>query len=580
MIGYHRALPAALAALATRTASANVEPSNQQSFADELTSNLYTKANECSSALGVSMAFSLVYPGCTDDGITEIQDVMGYPDDTNMQLVWENQTQRMLAASPGGCLGGSFCDADAPLLQIANSVWFDDGDTLNQDYEAVVGEYAKQIDFEAADSPVIVNEWVSDSTNGLIDSIVDESKPLFPPYVLIAINSIYLKASWAEQFPKYKTNLDSFYATSAKDVNEASDAHFMNNVDYFSYSHDALPGYQVIDLPFASSTMSMIFVLPNYVATNGEGDTVAHVFDAVTSRDLIAALENLSSTRVALSVPKFKFESKYDDGLKDALMSTGITAPFTEGSRALCGIFENAANCEKLIIDKVVQKTIIDVNEEGVEAAAVTMVGVSLTSIGPVITDDPVLMVLDHPFQFFIYDKTEDLVLFEGRLGAPELPEGMPEMALTEGKHSDNDFWLNEFGVETVVDPPAVALVVTDTSSTTTTKATESSTTGATLASGSSTSDPTSVASSSTTTTQPGGGSDATASDPTSLADSTTTTQPGGGSDVTTTKATAAPDPPTSSPTMASDPTSVGNVVTGSSMLASIVLASALVLSW
>ena len=144
MIGYHRALPAALTALATRTVSANVEPSNQQSFADELTSNLYTKANECSSALGVSMAFSLVYPGCTDDGITEIQAVMGYPDGMNMQLVWEHQMQRMLAASPGGCLGGgSFCNVDAPLLHIANSIWFDDGDALKTSYEAVVAKYAK-----------------------------------------------------------------------------------------------------------------------------------------------------------------------------------------------------------------------------------------------------------------------------------------------------------------------------------------------------------------------------------------------------------------------------------------------------
>ena len=298
--------------------------------------------------------------------------------------------QRMLTASPGGCLGGgSFCNVDAPLLHIANSIWFDDGDALKTSYEAVVAKYAKQIDFEAADSPVTVNDWVNDSTKGLINSIVDESKPLFPPYVLIAINSIYLKASWAEQFPKYKTNLDSFYASSAKDMNEASDAHFMNTGEYFSYSHNALPGYQVIDLPFASSKMSMIFVLPNYIAKNDEGDTITHVFDAVTSTDLTEALGNLSSTRVALSVPKFKFESKYDEGLKDALISSGITSPFTKESRALCKIFKDATNCENLIIDKVVQKTVIDVNEEGVEAAAVTMVGVSLASIRPVITDDP-----------------------------------------------------------------------------------------------------------------------------------------------------------------------------------------------
>ena len=126
----------------------------------------------------------------------------------------------------------------------------------------MVGSYAKQTDFEAEDSPVIINEWVNNATNGLIDSIVDEGAPLFPPYVLITINSIYLKARWTEQFAKYRTNLDTFYASASRNA-EVSKAHFMNHVfDYLPYSHDALPGYQVVKIPFAASQMSMIFVLP------------------------------------------------------------------------------------------------------------------------------------------------------------------------------------------------------------------------------------------------------------------------------------------------------------------------------
>ena len=56
-----------------------------------------------------------------------------------------------------------------------------------------------------------MNEWVSKSTNGLINPIVPDNNPLFPPYILIAINSIYLKATWGLQFQKRRTNLDSFY---------------------------------------------------------------------------------------------------------------------------------------------------------------------------------------------------------------------------------------------------------------------------------------------------------------------------------------------------------------------------------
>eukprot|EP00579_Thalassiosira_antarctica_P017117 CAMPEP_0201945886 /NCGR_PEP_ID=MMETSP0903-20130614/54133_1 /ASSEMBLY_ACC=CAM_ASM_000552 /TAXON_ID=420261 /ORGANISM="Thalassiosira antarctica, Strain CCMP982" /LENGTH=540 /DNA_ID=CAMNT_0048488967 /DNA_START=521 /DNA_END=2139 /DNA_ORIENTATION=- len=480
MIDYHQALTFGFVLAASRSKSRalaaaviNSSEHQHQGFADELTAIMFTKDNECSSALGVSMALSLIYPGCTGDvidpgstgdAIYQIRDTLGYPGGS-MQLVWEETTQRMLSNSGGQCVGGGVCNSAAPLLQIANSVWFDreclaiqgvsavgggvcnsaapllqiansvwfdDNDTLNEEYESVVGNYAMQIDFQADDSPVIVNDWVNDSTNGLIDSIVPEDTPL-SPYVLIAINSIYLKARWQEQFKESKTNLDSFYGSSSR-TSQVSEAHFMNMVDYFDYSHKALPGYQVIDLPFASSQMSMIFVLP-----------MSDDSETVLSADLLSILDNLQSTRVALSVPKFKFESQYDDILKTAIIQTGIVAPFSGGS--LCGLFE-ANGCGSLFIDKVIQKTVIDVNEEGVEAAAVTAAMAMPTSLGPDDPNVPILMILDHPFQFFIYDHDEELVLFEGRLGAPELPES--GVALLDSKHSDIDFWSKAFYVDPV----------------------------------------------------------------------------------------------------------------------------------
>jgi len=469
--------------------AAPTEPMNateHQMFADELTGIMYANENECSSALGVSMAFSLIYPGSTGDGIEEIQDTFRYPEGSNMHLVWEDTTKAML--------GGAAGQDSAPLLRIANSVWFDDEDTLNQDYKSVVGDYAIQIDFEANTSGVLVNEWVSNSTNGLIKTIVPEDKPLFPPYVLIAVNSIYLKAAWGEQFETRKTNLDSFYGSFSRSA-QVSEAHFMNMVESFDYSHDALPGYQVIDLPFRWSQMSMIFVLP-----------LSDDAKAVSSTELISALGDLQRTRVALSVPKFKFASEYDDVLKDSLEKLGIEAPFKEGAGALCGLFEDTEGCKKLIIDKIVQKTVVDVNEDGVEATAVTAIGVGITSI-PTYDSEPMFVILDHPFQFFIYDASEGLMLFEGRVGAPEIPGGSE--APLQAKHSDGDFWKNAFGV----DPEAPPAFVTITGSTvpadlTVSKPTDASsgssnTTQPTEAAGTSTSQPTEASSGSSNTTQP-----------------------------------------------------------------------------
>ena len=418
--------------------ASTMNPANQQKFSDDLTKILYTEPNECTSSLGVSMAFSLVYPGATNDGITEIKNTFGYPDGSNLQLVWQGATQRMLTSANGECVGGTDfegeCFSEAPLLKIANSVWLDNNDTLNEEYAKVVGDYAIQTDFESPESPIIVNDWVKNSTMGLIDSIVDSTKPLFPPDILLAINSIYLKARWVEQFQDRNTNLDTFYATPSRST-IVTDAHFMHAVEYFDYSHEALPGYQILKLRLQQSSMSMIFALPSVLK------------GAVRSVDLINALDKLESKKIALALPKFKFESKYEDTLKSSLTTLGVEAPFTGGTNSLCSLLEGY-DCTKLIITKVIQKTVIDVNEKGVEAAAVTAVGVGLTSIP--VPEDPILMVLDHPFQFFVYDGEEELMLFEGRLGKPEVPEKEPSIPLLSAKHTDVDFWDSNFFVNPI----------------------------------------------------------------------------------------------------------------------------------
>mmetsp|Transcript_6346 Transcript_6346/g.13979 ORF Transcript_6346/g.13979 Transcript_6346/m.13979 type:complete len:530 (-) Transcript_6346:2192-3781(-) len=432
-------------------AAALIDPIHQQTFADKLTSKLYNNANECSSALGVSMAFSLLYPACTGSALTELQAALGYPTNHLQQLAWDDTTQRMLSEYTGQCDGGEWegvCDSQMPMLQIANAVWFHDKrGALNTNYQQVIGDYAHQINFEDVTSASTVNGWVHNSTNGLIDSIVEEGEPLFPPWEVVAINSIYLKASWKHPFKESKTNLDSFYSSPLRDdANIVSEAHFMNGVfNEVSYSHEALLGHQVVQLLFASSQMSMIFVLPLTTAT-GVGTTTAA---AVQSTELVSILDRLEPTRVALSIPKFKFESTYNDNLKRALIQSGIVAPFQGGS--FCGLFQNDVGCASLFVDEVIQKTVIDVNELGVEAAAATtiMLGRSAEFNLP----DPIVMMCNHPFQFFIYDEMEGLVLFEGRVGMPEIPEGEPAEPLLDGKHSDEDFWTKAFYV-TPVDPP------------------------------------------------------------------------------------------------------------------------------
>jgi Serpin (serine protease inhibitor) len=271
--------------------------------------------------------------------------------------------------------------------------------------------------------------------------------PLPSTVVLIVINAIYLKASWAKPFYAERTSKDVFFAADKSTV-QRKDAIFMHQMDYFQYSDTAVANYQLVQM-FLQGSLSLILAVPttkNAALTNAAA--------------VISALPQLARQRVALGLPKYEYERTYEDDLKTALRNAGVSLPFDGGH--LC-IFEN--DCSPAL-EIVIQKTFISVDELGVsivllcrhyfllylltplsyqvEAAAVTA-GISATSL-PV--DTPVEVMADLPFQFFIIDSKDDskntaLVLFEGRVFDPT-PQNTT--APFTAKHTDADFWSTNFG--------------------------------------------------------------------------------------------------------------------------------------
>lgn len=398
---------------------------NQRAFADSLTSKLYENENDCTSALGVSMAFSLIYPAMTGNSYSQVQNAFGYPADNKSQLVWNNATTKLNGEYQGLCPFEG-CRRKEPIVSIANSVWIDSQGTLDPTYNDVVKDLLFWIDFTDVSAADQINAWVNETTRGLIDQIVQQQD--LQNLILLALNSIYLKANWAKAFAVGQTNEDVFYKDAARTVVSNNNAHFMHTVEFFPYSETALPDYQIAKLPFTSNSLSFIIVLPK---------SGVETSSLVNSANLVDALPSLKTERIALALPKFEIKSTYSETLKSSLQSLGIRAPFAGG---LC-VYEN--DCRSLI-EFVIQKTFISVDEDGVEAAAVTAIGVARSSARPTVT--PTLFMADHPFQFFIYDELTQLVLFEGRVGSPT-PQGGSVAALT-ARHSDSDFWTSNFNVD------------------------------------------------------------------------------------------------------------------------------------
>jgi serpin B len=96
------------------------------------------------------------------------------------------------------------------------------------------------------------------------------------------------------------------------------------------------------------------------------------------------------------------------------LESMGMTLAFSPGQADFSGISTE----EELFISAVIHKALVDVNEEGTEAAAATAVGIRVTS-APV-RDEPIVFRADHPFVFLIRDNRSGSMLFLGRLTNPK----------------------------------------------------------------------------------------------------------------------------------------------------------------
>src|SRR5690606_1471993 len=109
-----------------------------------------------------------------------------------------------------------------------------------------------------------------------------------------------------------------------------------------------------------------------------------------------------------LAVPRFRLE--YEQELSEALEAMGMQRAFVPGGANFSGM--SASHGEELYLSSVLQKTFVEVNEEGTEAAAATSVGVSVTSLPPT-------MRIDRPFLFAIRENFSGAILFIGKIVDP-----------------------------------------------------------------------------------------------------------------------------------------------------------------
>ena len=284
------------------------------------------------------------------------------------------------------------------VMNVANSIWIrknypvlDPFLTTNQKYyDATVS----RLDFDLTGLNTI-NAWVNEKTNAKIPKILDK---ISSDEIMFLINAIYFNGQWKIQFDKTKTVNESFSLSSGGSVTVP----MMKGKELFGYSVQT--GYKALKMTYGRGKCNMTLLLPD------DGKTPEQVLALLTPSVFFALQNSLSSTvKTDVWLPKFKFS--YECDLKDILSALGMSIAFVDGQAD----FSKINSTDKLFITKVKHKTFIDVNEEGTEAAAVTSIGIGVTSIGPT---EPVFHAT-KPFLFFITEEDTQAIIFTGKVENP-----------------------------------------------------------------------------------------------------------------------------------------------------------------
>jgi len=358
-------------------------------FAFRFLDEVYGSAPESNlfiSPLSASMALGMTANGASGNTFREMKSTLGFAGMARNQI---NEGYRDLI--------DLLRTLDNSVeLGLGNSVWYREGFGVTGDFlqrtQDYFGAEVAELDFSDPGAPGIINAWVSGETEGKIQEIVEI--PINPLTVMFLINAIYFKGSWTQRFDAAKTTSADFFSIDGT----TGPVPLMEVQEDFLYGETET--YQAVDLPYGGKAFSMTVVLPK------PGHTMEDLVSSLTPLAWAQMLEELHGQFGTVHLPRFRME--WESLLNGTLQAMGMTDAFDPGLADFSGMSEQAQQLQ-LHISKVKQKTFVDVNEEGTEAAAVTSVEMSLTSI-----PTPFTFRADRPFLFVIREKFSEAILFAG----------------------------------------------------------------------------------------------------------------------------------------------------------------------
>eukprot|EP01083_Nonionella_stella_P078896 216163_1 len=290
----------------------------------------------------------------------------------------------------------------SPLIKVANKLWITKDTHILDSFMKTIGKTRDDISSINASQPVmaasIINKWCSNHTKQKIQNVITP-RIITPDTKLLITNAVYMRGKFVRPFEKTSNMISTPFYSNNRRNKKTSKVIMMYSRACRCFALKVNGVYDIVKLRYKQSHMALICVINNHSVRNKI---------PLTMPQISKAMQHSHAQKLRLYLPKFKYE--FTMQLNDVLNEMGITDAFEDG----VADFSAINGSKNLKIDNVIHKAIIEVDEEGTEAAAVTVVTMDDFGCAMPINQPPEIK-FNHPFVFYIYEEAKEIVLFSGR---------------------------------------------------------------------------------------------------------------------------------------------------------------------